>query len=142
MYIGIKHLHSYYAYITLAFLIFAIAYALYSRLGSKPFTKGSKIIVMLGLIGTHSQVLFGIILYFLSPLGRANFSGEAMKNSISRLYVLEHPLMMILAAVLISIGYVKAKKTENSKSKFNKIILFYTLALVLILSRIPWNAWL
>ena len=142
MYIGLKHLHSYFAYLALAMLIFAIVYAIYSRLNSKPFTKGSKTIAMLGLIGTHSQVTFGLILYFLSPLGRSNFSSETMKNSATRLYILEHPIMMILAAVFITIGYSKAKRKDESKTKFNKIILFYTLGLVLILSRIPWNVWM
>ncbi|MBE2188882.1 MAG: hypothetical protein IAE98_05385 [Candidatus Kapabacteria bacterium] len=142
MYIGIKHIHSFTAYLTLAFLIIAFVYAFYSWLGSKPFTKASKIIVMLGLIGTHTQFVFGLLLYFLSPLGVSNFSGGAMGNSVSRLYILEHPLMMMIAVGLITYGYSKAKRLTDDKAKFNKITVFYALGLIAIISRIPWNAWL
>lgn len=141
MYIGFKHIHSFTAYLTLAFLIIAVVYVFYSLLTAKPFTKQSKIITLLGLIGMHTQLLFGVVLYFISPLGKANFSGEAMKNSISRLYILEHPMMMIIAAVLITYGYSKAKRLKEDKAKFSKIAVFYTLGLIAVLSRIPWSTW-
>ncbi|MBP6182988.1 hypothetical protein [Flavobacterium sp.] len=142
MYIGIKHLHSFTAWLTLAFLIIAVGYAFYCRFSSKPFTKVSKALTVLGLIGTHTQFVFGLLLYFLSPLGVSNFSGGAMGNSVSRLYILEHPLMMIIAVGLITYGYSKAKRLTDDKAKFNKITVFYTLGLIAIISRIPWSAWL
>lgn len=142
MYIVIKHLHSFTAWLTLVFLIIAIGYAIYCRFNSKSFTKTSKTITILGLIGTHSQFLFGLLIYFFSPIGLSNFSGEAMGNSVSRLYILEHPLMMIVAVGLITYGYSTAKKAKEDKIKFNKIAIFYTLGLIAILSRIPWNAWI
>ena len=36
----------------------------------------------------------------------------------------------------------KHKKEESSNGKFKKIGIFYTLGLLLILSRIPWTNWL
>lgn len=142
MYIGFKHLHSFIAYLSLAFLIFAVGYAFYSLVKNSVFTKKSKTIAMLGLIGSHTQMLLGFVLYFLSPLGISNFSGEMMKNSTSRLYALEHPLMMFVAILLITIGYSKAKKLTDNKMKFKTIAIFYSLGLVAILSRIPWDAWI
>ena len=50
------------------------------------------------MILAHIQLLVGIVLYFLSPLGFSNLSGEAMGDSMSRLYALEHPLINILAS--------------------------------------------
>ena len=142
MYPGIKHLHSYTAYLTLAFLVIAVTYSLLQWLGNKPFTKQSKLIFLLALVSTHIQFVAGIILYFVSPLGMSNFSGEAMKNAITRLYIVEHPLTMIIAIVLITIGYSKAKRVSSDKSKFKFIWLFMGLGLILVLTRIPWQAWL
>lgn len=141
MYTGFKHLHSFTAYLALALLLFAVAYAFYSLSTNAAFTKKSKTIAMLGLIGTHVQMLIGLVLYVVSPLGLSNFSGEMMKNATSRLYAVEHPLMMLLAVVLITMGFSKAKKATEDKKRFRSIAIFYTIGLVFILSRIPWGAW-
>ena len=142
MYTGLQHAHSGLAYLLLAALIFAIVYTLIGFMGNKPFTEGNRKIALIGLISAHIQLLVGLILYFVSPLGMSNFSGANMKDATSRLYMLEHPLMMILAIVLITVGYSRAKKLQDSNQKYKKILIFYTLGLILILSRIPWSAWL
>ncbi|GLR16821.1 cytochrome B [Portibacter lacus] len=141
MYQGIKHLHSYTAYLALLFLLIAVGYTLYGWLGKKEFSKTSKMIGLLGLIGAHLQLVFGLIIYFVSPVGFSNISGDAMGDKISRLYFLEHPLMMIIAIVLITIGYSRAKRMTVDASKFKSIFIFYFLGLILILARIPWHAW-
>jgi membrane protein YdbS with pleckstrin-like domain len=64
-----------------------------------------------------------------------------MKISITRLYLVEHPLVMILAVALITIGYSKAKKAISATSKYKAIVLFYSIGLCFILSRIPWSVW-
>jgi hypothetical protein len=46
-----------------------------------------------------------------------------------------------LAAALVTIGFSKHKKKETSAEKFKIIAILYTIALVLVLSRIPWSAW-
>lgn len=142
MYTGLQHLHSTTAYLTLLFLIVSIVNAFYHWLGQKPFSKSSKTINLLGLIGTHTQILFGLVLYFVSPLGFSNFSGDAMKEASSRLYIVEHPFTMIVAAVLITIGYSRAKRASTDLKKFKNIAIFFTVGLILILIRIPWNAWI
>ena len=60
-----------------------------------------------------------------------------------RLTSLEHPLINIIAIVLITISYwSKHKKAVESSAKFKAIALFfYGLGLILILSRIPWSLW-
>jgi NADH:ubiquinone oxidoreductase subunit 2 (subunit N) len=142
MYTGLQHAHSGLAYLLLAALIFAIVYNLIGFMGNKPFTEGNRKIALIGLIAAHIQLLIGLVLYFISPMGMSNFSGANMKDSTARLYMLEHPLMMILAIVLITVGYSRAKKLQDSHQKYKKILIFYTLGLILILSRIPWSAWL
>lgn len=142
MYTGFRHFHSFWAYLVMALLIFAIGYSIYSLITKKPFTKQSKMIVMMALMVTHIQMLFGFVLYFISPLGIKNFSGDAMKDSTARLLMLEHSLMMMIGIVLITVGYSQAKRINVDNIKFKKISIFYTLGIVLIFARIPWTQWL
>lgn len=64
-----------------------------------------------------------------------------MSNAELRLTSLEHPLINIIAIILITIGWSKHKKLVNSEAKFKTFAIFYGLGLLLILSRIPWNLW-
>ena len=141
MYTGLKHLHSYLAYLLLAALVFSIIYVIIQFVGKKSFTEKVRKITLIGFIATHLQLLIGLVLYFISPVGLSNFSGEAMSDSLSRLYILEHPLTMLIAIVLVSVGYIKAKKPGDDARRFRTVIIYYGLGLILMLSRIPWSAW-
>ncbi|CAN5324089.1 hypothetical protein BH23BAC3_BH23BAC3_20520 [soil metagenome] len=141
MYTGFKHLHSYFAYILLAVLIFSLIYAIYQFVNKSHFNEKARKVALAGFVASHLQLLIGIVLYVISPVGLSHFSGEAMGDSLSRLYVLEHPLMMILGIVLVSIGYIKAKSPGDDARRFKTVILFYTLGLIFMLSRIPWQVW-
>lgn len=140
----IKVLHSYWAYLVLLVLILATFNAIIKTLSKTAYGPKDFRISLFTLIVSHIQLLIGIVLYFVSPYLSA-FSeqgmGEVMKNSNLRLYLVEHPLVMIIAIVLITMGYSKHKKKLSSTKKFRTIAIFYALALILVLSRIPWSAW-
>jgi membrane-associated HD superfamily phosphohydrolase len=68
-------------------------------------------------------------------------SGAVMKDPTLRLKIIEHPLTMIIAIVLITIGYSKAKKIENARKANQTVVIFYIIGLILILARIPWSTW-
>lgn len=141
MYTFFKEAHSGIAYLLLLPLVFIVLFAAYSFFTKQAFTDRHKKFALVGLIVTHLQILLGLIIYFISPLGMSNFSGESMKSSTMRLYILEHPLMMIIAAVLITIGYSRAKRLIVDSSRHKAILIFYGIALIFILSRIPWSVW-
>lgn len=144
MYTGLKHLHSYWAYVVLLTLAIALINALIGLAGNKNFTAKDRRLALFALIAAHTQLLFGIVLYFVSPVGGSNLSnmGAAMKNAGLRLYTIEHPLTNIIAIILITVGYSRAKRMSADKSKFRIITIMYGIGLLLLLSRIPWNAWL
>ncbi|TVZ26173.1 hypothetical protein JM83_1126 [Gillisia sp. Hel_I_86] len=145
MYETIQFIHSYWAYLVLIVLIVAAANAIVGFASNKEYGATNFRIALFTLIVSHLQLLIGIILYFTTPYFKM-FSevgmGGVMKDPILRLYNVEHPIIMILAIVFITIGYSKHKKKLTSKPKFKTLAIFYTLALILVLSRIPWNAWL
>jgi len=140
----IKTLHSYWAYLVLFVMLIAVLNALIGLFGKKEYDAKAFRISLFALIVSHIQLLIGLLLYFTSPkfefwseLGM----GGVMKDAVQRLYLVEHPLVNIIAVVLITIGYSKHKKKLTSKPKFKTISIFYLIALVLFLSRIPWNIW-
>jgi hypothetical protein len=143
MYTGLQHLHSGIAYLALAGLVLVIIYALIGSLSGREFTEKDRKIAMIAFILSHIQLLVGLILYFVSPLGFSLLTGGgAMSDSAARLTALEHPLINIIAIIVISVGYIRAKKITISRSKFRSIYMMYAIGLVLILSRIPWANWL
>ena len=140
MYEFIQKAHSGVAYLALLLLVIAVVNSLIGHFFKKEFTNTDRKIALFGLIGTHTQLLIGLVLYFVSPLG-FSVLGQ-MSNKALRLTSLEHPLINIIAIVLITIGWSKHKKLTMSNSKFKTFSIFYGLGLLLILSRIPWKLWL
>jgi len=125
-------------------LIIAVVNALIKTFGDKEYTAKDFRISLFTLIVSHLQLLIGLVLYFVSPRFDlwSELGGEVMKNSLARLYLVEHPLVNIIAVALITIGYSKHKKKLTSQFKLKTIAIYYSIALVLLLSRIPWSDWL
>jgi heme A synthase len=143
MYTGLQHTHSGLAYLALLALVLVIIWALIGALSGRDFQEKDRKIALIAFILCHIQLLVGLILYFVSPLGYSLLAGGgAMADATARLTALEHPLINILAIVLISVGFIRAKKLESSTAKFRSIYMMYAVGLVLILSRIPWSSWL
>lgn len=139
-----KMLHSYWAYLAVLLLIVAFVNAMIGLIKNENFKEKDLRISLFTLIVMHIQLLLGLGLYFTSPAYKAlkeNGMGSVMKDSATRLLAVEHPLMMILAIILITIGWSKHKKQTTNKGKFKMISIFYGLALVFVLSRIPWQQW-
>ena len=139
MYEFIQKFHSGWAYLVLLILVVAVVNALLGFSSKKEFTAKDRKIALFALIFTHIQLVIGLIAYFVSPLGLASFG--QMSDKALRLTSLEHPLINIIAIVLITIGWSKHKKLTDATAKFKTFAVFYGLGLLLILSSIPWSLW-
>lgn len=145
MYSTLQNVHSYWAYAVLAFLFLAALNSFGGLSAKRPFLDKDRKIALIALIFSHVQLLLGIILLFMSPYmetAQQQGMGTVMKDSTLRLYVIEHPVINIIAIILITIGWSKHKKSGSDPDKFKKIAYLYTAGLLLLLSRIPWGAWL
>lgn len=131
--------HSTIAYAVLALLLIATINAFMGISAKRNFTKKDRSLALVALIFSHIQLLVGLVLWFTSPVGKAALG--QMSNGALRLTAMEHPLINIIALVLITMGWSKHKKEESSNGKFKKIAYLYAVGLLLILSRIPWNLW-
>lgn len=132
----LKHTHSGTRWLVLLFLLIAIVFSVVKLIGKKDYAKFDKMTSMFSMSFTHLQLLIGLVLYFIS--GKVVFSGESMKSDLLRFFLVEHIGMMLVAVVLITIGYSKIKKATESSVKFKRTLIFYGLALLVILVAIPW----
>ena len=99
---------------------------------------------MYSVIATHTQLVLGLVLLFISPITQAAYANMAatMKDATLRRYAVEHPSVNILAVILVTIASARVKRISEVPKKYRTGLIFFGLALLLILSRIPWSAWL
>lgn len=135
----VKVLHHYWAYLVLLVLVLATFNAVIKTIGKKEYEPKDFRISLFTLIVSHIQLLIGIVLWFTADYFSELSMGDIMKNSVLRSNVVEHPVAMILAVVFITIGYSKHKKQLSSAGKLKKIAIFYSIALLLVCAKIPWD---
>lgn len=133
-------LHNIVRWVVLLVGVVAIVMAWAGVFSRSRWTAPQANVARLFTIAFDLQVLLGVALYVwpggmvMSALGNAGM-GDIMSNSDLRFFVVEHGLIMIVAAVLVHIGSVRGRKTDATLQP----AILYTLALVLVLSRIPWD---
>lgn len=143
---GLIHLHSTLRYFIVFLILAAIITSFIGWLQKKEYTSGNKKLALFTLIFTHIQLVLGLVLYVI----RKHYKGfQVMKDLKAlgvpkeiiepvRFYTIEHLSMMILAIVLITIGYTTAKRAKTDESKHKKIALFYLIGFLIMFFAIPW----
>jgi hypothetical protein len=130
------HIHSILRWVVLGSLVMAIVYAVinlkHGRVGDNNCMKINRI----ALILMHFQLLFGLVLYFISP--KVVFAATSMKDSVLRFFLVEHIGMMVIAVILVTIGYVRSKRASDVIKSNKNLLIYYATALGLILAAIPW----
>jgi hypothetical protein len=135
------HAHSVGRWIVLLLLLFAIINSLIA--GRRPFIKSDNRLGLLLTIFSDLMLLIGIYLYVVGPRGYKMFNvpggmGAVMKDPAARFYAVEHMVGMLIAIVLIHIGKAQARKPLGDRAKHRRTMIFYFLALLIILVSIPW----
>ncbi len=81
------------------------------------------------------QIIIGLILYFISH--SVSFESGFMKNPQHRFFTIEHITGMLLAFIIMLIGYIKSRRTLMSR--WNKVIkTYYIISFIIVLLSIPW----
>lgn len=140
MYNGLLHLHSVLRWIILILLLVAIFKSLSDK--NKQFTPGHRKVGLFLMISADLMLLVGLYQWIVGDWGlksiQANGMGNVMKSPLLRFYAIEHLTGMLIAIILIHIGYAHAKKNIPDNIKHRRTLLYYTLALLIILISIPW----
>lgn len=143
MYDILLRIHSLVPYLFLLITITTLALSLL-ELPKHTFSSKLNALARVTMILAHIQLLFGLFLLFFGDRARAAFTqgfGTIMKNADTRMALIEHPLTMIIAVGLFTVGYSRSKRAESNVAKARGILIFYSIALALALSRIPYAAW-
>ncbi len=129
----IQHIHSILRWAVLFFLVVNIFVFLPACYKKECQTKVKWPLFL--LISAHSNLLIGIVLLVLKLKESGLKMAEIMANSAYRKVWVEHPFTMVIAIILITIGYSKQKKGHR---KLNFWLLI--ISLILIAYMIPWAA--
>lgn len=121
--------------------LYAITKSVLGIINKRDFTKQENLSHALFVGFCHLQLLLGLILYFISPKvshALEGGMGAAMKDGAKRMLAVEHIGTMVIAIVLIQVGRIISKKQPDAMAKHKKALVFFSIGLLLILSRIPW----
>ncbi|MGF7233003.1 hypothetical protein [Arachidicoccus sp.] len=105
----------------------------------KPFAKIHKKLGLWLMICAHTTLLVGLILLGFQWVNLPS-NINVMTNPAYRFIFVEHPVGMIIAIILITIGKGSAKKNISDIKKHKRSANLYLIALIIIMASIPWNA--
>lgn len=137
---ALLHIHSVLRWVILVLLLWAIFNSLGA--GNKPFTTGHRKIGLFLMIACDIMLLIGLYQWVTSKFGLYLFQNmemaDIMKTPVYRFFAVEHITMMVIAIIMVHIGKSFAKKNIPDSKKHRKTVLFYVIALIIILAAIPW----
>lgn len=139
----LQYLHSYLRWVVLIVALAVIAKSLIGWLSNKSYEKLDNTLASSFLGTLHLQLILGLLLYFIGDKGLSliteNGMGAVMKDADMRFWAVEHITTMIIAVVIATIGRSKSKKATEPSRKHKQAAIFFIIATVLILSRVPWS---
>lgn len=140
MYIPILHTHN-----TLRWVILALGFAVLMQAGQglrgdRPYARARKLGVFF-TAALHLQLLLGLALFAISPFMRdaMRAMSETMADPARRFFVAEHPALMVIATILMTVGGLVAKNAADDAARHRKLLAFTLGTMALILWGIPWQ---
>lgn len=135
------HAHSAGRWILLILLVIAIFNSAVA--GGRPFIKSDNTTGLLLTIFTDLMLLIGLALWYFGTNGyqaiqNSGGMSAVMKDPVARFFAVEHITAMLIAVILIHIGKAQAKKKIPDGAKHRRTVIFYLIALIVILISIPW----
>ncbi len=133
-------IHSIVRWLILLFGLWAILRAIIGVSGKSAYGAADTKAGLFFMIFLDIQFLLGIILLFISPITQSAFGdmGAAMSNKGLRFFTVEHEILGLAAVALVHIGRGKIKKLTDDAKKHKTALIFFGIAMVLILALIPW----
>jgi membrane protein DedA with SNARE-associated domain len=134
----IKDIHFYTRWVVLILVLSSIITAYFGWRKGRHYKKGL-FASTLGIV--HLQIILGIVLYISNvlPMFDQFTMKDIMESTEKRFLVVEHISMMVLAGILITVGYSWGKRAAHSPQKFKRTGMMYLFAFVLMLAGIPWH---
>ena len=134
MYHFLLQTHSGVRYLVLIGLVVVIVKALMGLINKQPYSNVDNKLGLYLFIFTHTQLLLGFILYFVSPF--VQFGSTTMSDKTTRYWTVEHIFAMLIAVVLITLARSTSKRMTDDASKHKRMFIFNTIALLVIVATI------
>ena len=132
-------LHNLLRWAVLLFGSWTLVNSLIGYFGKKNYTANDNRSNLFFMISCDIQLLIGLILYVNNGwFDRLKHMGENMKDPYTRFFTIEHLTLMLLAWILVHIGRATVKRANTDGAKHKKMLIFFGLAMVLIVASIPW----
>jgi hypothetical protein len=132
-------LHNIIRWAVLLFGLWTLLNAISGVASKRNYTSGDSRSNFLFMLSCDIQLILGLILYYLNSwVERLKDLGNNMKDANTRFFTMEHGLLMVIALILVHVGRVSVKKAVTPAAKHKRSLIFFGLAIVLILASIPW----
>lgn len=132
-------LHSVTRWLVLVTGVWALARALPGLSGRRAFAPADRAPLALFAGSLHLQLLLGLALFAVLGMSGAPAFGETQAGDVARAsFQWEHMGLGLLAAVLATVGSVRARRLSGDAERFKAAAIFGGLAFVLVLLLIPW----
>lgn len=132
-------LHNILRWAVLLFGLWTLFSAMSGIVSKRNYTAADSRSNFLFMLSCDIQFVLGLVLFYSNLwFDRLKDLGNNMKDPTSRFFTLEHSLLMIIALILVHVGRVSVKKATTPAAKHKRTLLFFGLAIVLILAAIPW----
>ena len=132
-------LHNIIRWLVLIFAFWTIFSAISGMMSKRNYVNSDDKSNFFFMLSMDIQLLIGMILYFSGQwFDRLKNLGDNMKDPNARFFTLEHFLLMLIAWILVHAGRIFVKKAATSQVKFKKQLIYFGIALLLILAAIPW----
>lgn len=140
MHAALLHTHNLLRWVVLAAGVYAILKAAAGLSGDRPYAPTRRATAMF-MGAVHLNLLLGLLLFLFSPTVKASMRDMAatMASKDLRFIVVEHPTLMVLAALLVTFGGIFAKGRATDRARHRAAAAFMTITLVVILAGIPWQ---
>jgi hypothetical protein len=134
-------MHSLWRWEVLIILAISLVDFFYKRKKALPFSPIDQFLVKTTLISCYIQLALGFSLYVLSPITQyfLQHFNKAVHLRQIRFFGMEHSSMMIIAAICLTLGVLKSRNADTSDRRFKILFIWFGLALLIILSSIPWE---
>lgn len=132
-------LHNLIRWAVLLFGLWAIFSAISGIINKRNFTASDSRSNFLFMLSCDIQLMLGLVLYFANSwFDRLRDLGNNMKDANNRFFTMEHALMMIIAWILVHVGRTSVKRAVTPAAKHKRSLIFFGIAVLLILAAIPW----
>ncbi len=142
MFSVLLQVHSILRWVILLLLTLSILQSFVGWIKRRELREGDAKLWLFTMISVHTTLLIGLILLFFGRYGILS-SGlpegvNLMRDKFYRFFWVEHPVGMLIATVLITLGRGMVKKQITDPLKYKKAFWYFLIALLIILITIPW----